>query len=131
MAKLGFEEGELAPRLDREHWPRTCERFAERFREKTRDEWCAIFEGSDACFAPVLSFREAPDHPHARARGSFVEVDGIRQPAPAPRFSRTPGSVKGGPPAFGAQTEAVLARWGFEPGEIEALKASGAIGRRS
>ena len=86
-------------------------------------------EGTDICFAPVLSFSEAPHHPHNKARGSFVEVDGIMQPGPAPRFSRTPGSVKFGPPKFGAQTEEVLSAWGFSDQDISDLKAADAIGR--
>ncbi|MEM7750277.1 MAG: CoA transferase, partial [Pseudomonadota bacterium] len=101
-----------------------------RFKEKTRDEWCEIMEGTDICFAPVLSFSEAPNHPHNRARGSFVDVDGIVQPGPAPRFSRTPGSIKFGPPDFGAQTEEILTRWGFSDDEIYALTKEKAIGRQ-
>ena len=106
------------------------ERFAAQFKQKTRDEWCAIMEGTDICFAPVLSFREAAEHPHNKARNSFVEVDGIVQPGPAPRFSRTPSSIKGGPPEFGAQTEQALGAWGFSADEIAALQAQNAIGRR-
>ena len=87
-------------------------------------------EGSDICFAPVLSFSEAPNHPHNQARGSFVDVDGIVQPGPAPRFSRTPGSVKFGPPEFGAQTEETLARWGLSEIEIDELAREKAIGRQ-
>jgi alpha-methylacyl-CoA racemase len=79
----------------------------------------------------VLSFREAAQHPHNRARGSFVEVDGMTQPGPAPRFSRTPSSVKSGPPAFGAQTEQALAAWEFEADEIAALRAAKAVGRQA
>lgn len=106
------------------------DRFATLFKQKTRDEWCAIMEGTDICFAPVLSFSEAADHPHNKARGSFVTIDGIVQPGPAPRFSRTPSSVKGGPPAFGAHTETTLRAWGFNSAELEALAAENAIGRR-
>ena len=87
-------------------------------------------EGTDICFAPVLSFGEAPNHPHNKARGSFVEVEGIVQPGPAPRFSRTPGSVKFGPPEFGAQTEETLAEWGFTESEVQQLARKKAIGRR-
>ncbi len=105
------------------------ERFADLFKQKTRDEWCALMEGTDICFAPVLSFREAHAHPHNQARGSFVEVDGIIQPGPAPRFSRTPGSVKHGPPVPGAQTEEALAAWGIPAEDIARLKAGKAIGR--
>jgi alpha-methylacyl-CoA racemase len=130
LDKLGLNAARLPDQLDRDGWPAMIELFARKFRERTRDEWCAIMEGTDICFAPVLSFSEAPSHPHNAARGSFVEVDGIVQPAPAPRFSRTPSSVKGGPPAFGAQTETALAAWGFSAREIDALKVAKAIGRQ-
>ena len=130
LDKLGLDAAALPDQLDRDGWPRLIALFEEKFRQKTRDEWCAIMEGTDICFAPVLSFSEAPAHPHNKARGSFVEVDGIVQPGPAPRFSRTPSSVKGGPPAFGAQTETALAAWGFSASEIAALKAAKAIGRQ-
>lgn len=131
LDKLGLDPTSLPGQMDKAHWPAMRERFAALFRQKTRDEWCAIMEGTDICFAPVLSIREAADHAHNKARGSFVEVDGIVQPGPAPRFSRTPSSVKYGPPAFGAQTEEALGKWGFSAGEIEALKNDKAIGRHS
>ncbi len=130
LDKLGLDPATLPDQLDRERWPEMRALFAQKFREKTRDAWCAIMEGTDICFAPVLSFREAPHHPHNRARGSFVEIDGIVQPGPAPRFSRTPSSVKGGPPAFGAQTDEALAAWGFAAHEIADLKAAKAVGRQ-
>lgn len=130
LEKLGLDSTELPDQMDRAQWPAVRALFAERFRQKTRDQWCEIMEGSDVCFAPVLSFREAPDHPHNKARNSFVEVDGILQPGPAPRFSRTPSRVKGGPPEFGAQTEEAMAAWGFSADEIAALQAEKAIGRR-
>ena len=88
-------------------------------------------EGTDICFAPVLSFSEAAEHPHNKARGSFVTVDGIVQPGPAPRFSRTPSSVKGGPPTFGAHTETTLKAWGFSSEELAALSLEKAIGRQA
>ncbi len=128
LDKLGLDAATLPEQYDRPQWPAMRERFASRFAQKTRDEWCAIMEGTDICFAPVLNFREAADHPHSKARNSFVTVDGIVQPAPAPRFSRTPSSVKGGPPEFGAQTEQALGAWGFSTEEIASLKADKAIG---
>lgn len=130
LKTLEIDPAGLPDQLDPAGWPEIIAILDAKFREKTRDEWCEIMEGTDICFAPVLSFGEAPDHPHNRARGSFVEVDGIVQPGPAPRFSRTPSSVKGGPPAFGAQTEQALAAWGFPEKEIDALRAEKAIGRR-
>jgi len=131
LEKLGLDAATLPDQMDRAQWPAVRVLFAERFRRKTRDEWCEIMEGTDVCFAPVLSFREAADHPHNRARNSFVEVDGVVQPGPAPRFSRTPSSVKGGPPDFGAQTRDALAAWGFAQDEIAALEKEKAIGRQA
>ncbi len=131
LEKLGLDPAALPEQYAREHWPAMRERFAALFRQKSRDAWCAIMEGTDICFAPVLSFREAAEHPHNKARNSFVTVDGIVQPGPAPRFSRTPSSVKGGPPDFGAQTEQALGAWGFSADEIAALKAEKAIGRQA
>lgn len=131
LDKLGLDPATLPDQFDRAQWSAVRERLAALFKQRTRDEWCSIMEGTDICFAPVLSFREASSHPHNKARGSFVEVDGIVQPGPAPRFSRTPSSVKGGPPEFGAQTDAALGAWGFSTDEIAALKAERAIGRQT
>ncbi|WP_409180770.1 CaiB/BaiF CoA transferase family protein [Amycolatopsis sp. VS8301801F10] len=121
LRMLGFTEDELPGQHDREHWPEMKKRFAEVFRTKTRDEWCALAEGQDVCLAPVLSMAEAPQHPHLRARGTFVEVDGVVQPAPAPRFSRTPGAIQRPPAAPGEHADEVLADWGFSAAEAAAL----------
>ena len=102
--------------------------LAARFKRKTRDEWCRVLEGSDACFAPVLSMTEAPSHPHNRARHNFIEIDGIVQPAPAPRFSRTPAARPTPPETPGERGIASLAQWGLPPTEIAALKRCGALG---
>jgi alpha-methylacyl-CoA racemase len=128
---LGIDPALLPDQFDKAQWPALCDRFAAHFKLKTRDEWCAIMEGTDICFAPVLSFGEAAGHFHNKARGSFVEVDGIVQPGPAPRFSRTPSSVKFGPPAFGAHTKETLKAWGFSQAEVETLAADKAIGRQA
>ncbi len=112
---------------DRASWPAMKARVAALMRTKTRVEWCALLEGTDACFAPVLDPGEAPEHPHLRERGTFTEVGGVVQPAPAPRFSRTPGAVTAPPPAPGEHTDAALADWGFAPDEIAALRDGGAI----
>jgi alpha-methylacyl-CoA racemase len=112
---------------DRSAWPGMRDRLAARVRERTRDEWCAVFEGTDVCFAPVLGPDEAPDHPHVRARGTFTEVDGVVQPAPAPRFSRTPPAVAGPPPAPGEHTDAALSDWGFTAEEVQVLRHDGAV----
>ena len=124
---LELDPAELPDQYDRPRWPEARQRLAEVFATRTRDEWCAVFDGSDACVAPVLDFDEAPRHPHNEARQSFVDVGGVTQPAPAPRFSRTPSAVRRPPVPAGADTDDVLGERGFEPGEIAALRASGAV----
>jgi alpha-methylacyl-CoA racemase len=125
LERLGLANERLPAQYDRAGWPALRSRFAEVFATRTRDEWCAVFDGADACFAPVLSLGEAPEHPHARARGGYVEVAGLTQPGPAPRFSRTPGAVRGAPPERGAGGRDALADWGFAEDEIAALAALG------
>jgi alpha-methylacyl-CoA racemase len=125
--RLGIDPAEL-PQDDRASWPAQKARLAEVFAGRTRDEWAEVFAGSDACVAPVLSLLEAPEHPHHVARGTFVEVDGHPQPAPAPRFSRTPGQVQGAAPTHGAHTDEVLTELGFAADARAALRAGGAIG---
>ncbi len=98
-------------RKDLARWGELRGAVAARFKTRTREEWTAVFDGSDACVAPVLSLREAPDHPHLAARGTFTDVGGIVQPAPAPRFSATPVAVTGGPAQPGAHTGSVAADW--------------------
>ena len=127
VKRLGIQAGELANQMDRSRWPEMKERVAKLFKTRTRDEWCEIMEGSDICFAPVLSMAEAPEHPHNRARGTFVRVGDIVQPAPAPRFDRTPPEIQGPPPWAGQHTEQALADWGLDPGEIAELKEAKAI----
>lgn len=127
LERSGIDPAALPGQFDRDGWPDARERFAAVFRSKTRDEWCALMEGSDVCFAPVLSLAEAPEHPHNRARATFVEVDGVVQPAPAPRFSRTAPAIRRGPARRGEHTDEALADWGFSAGEIAALRAQGAI----
>jgi alpha-methylacyl-CoA racemase len=131
LLRLTGLAGEALPaQHDRAGWAELRRRLAEVFRSRTRDEWSAIMEGSDVCFAPVLSMAEAPAHPHNRARGTFVEVDGVVQPAPAPRFSRSKPAIQGPPARRGEHTEAALGDWGFSTEEIAALRARGAIGRQ-
>ncbi len=89
LQKLELDPAQLGEQNDRASWPRAKVQIAQRFRTRSRDQWCALLEGTDVCFAPVLSFAEAPEHVHLKARGTFVEVDGVVQPAPAPRFGRT------------------------------------------
>ena len=124
---LGLDTADLPDQMDREAWPQMKERFAALFAAKTRKEWEVIFEGSDACGAPVLSPVEAPDHPHMRARGTFTEVAGVVQPAPSPRFSGTPGAIRRPPPNPGQHTDEALGAWGLDPSEVAGLRASGAV----
>jgi alpha-methylacyl-CoA racemase len=121
------ERDDLGDRQDRSGWDAYKARLAAIFRTRTRDEWCKAMEGTDVCFAPVLDFDEAPRHPHNVARGTFVDYDGVAQPAPAPRFSRTPGGIQRPPATRGEHTEEVLTDWGFVPGELDALRVAGAI----
>lgn len=113
--------------MDHAHWPELKEALADVFRRKTRDEWCELLEGSDVCFAPVLSLKEAPEHPHNAARETYVTVDGMVQPAPAPRFDRTPSAVRHGNHALGSDTEEVLLEAGFAGTEIAALRDAGCL----
>ncbi len=128
VEKLGLTDADLPGRMDGANWPAHKERLAAIFRTRTRDEWCSIMEGTDICFAPVLTLDEAPQHPHNVARGTFVEVDGVVQPGPAPRFSRTPGQVQRPPAARGEHTQEALADWGFSDEELAKLAATGVIG---
>src|SRR5215208_1136117 len=123
----GLAAEHLPPQRDQSQWPALKERVAAIFRTKTRDEWCAIMEGTDVCFAPVLTMSEAYAHPHNVARGTFVEVAGIPQPGPAPRFSRTPGAVARPPSRPGQHSDEALADWGFAADEVAALRQAGAV----
>jgi alpha-methylacyl-CoA racemase len=125
LARLGLDAAELPAQHDRTGWPLLRRRFAERFAARTRDEWCAAFEGSDACFAPVLSFSESRRDAHRLARKGTIELGGIAQPAPAPRFGRTPGAALRPPPERGAGGRSALQDWGFSPAAIDALLGLG------
>ncbi|MBB3169459.1 CaiB/BaiF CoA transferase family protein [Simiduia aestuariiviva] len=127
LTLLGLASAELPPQNDPAHWPVLKQKFASIFKTKTRDEWCAILEGTDACFAPVLDYTEAPKHPHNIARETFIEINGKIQPAPAPKFSRSRCKKPAAPRAEGADTATVLSGWGFSDEEIAVLtSASGA-----
>ncbi len=125
MERTGITDPAFAAQMDRAQWPALKEKLAAVLRTKTRDEWDAIMQGSDVCYAPVLSIVEAPLHPHNAARGTFLEIDGVVQPAPAPRFSRTVAEAQS--PPLPVDSAAALAAWGFAPGEVDALAAAGAI----
>ncbi|MDE3205162.1 MAG: CoA transferase [Acidobacteriota bacterium] len=127
MVRLTGLPGELPSQHDRSTWPEMKERLAEVVKTRTRDEWSRIMEGSDACFAPVLSPEEAAAHPHNVARGTFTTVEGMLQPAPAPRFSRTPPAQPGPPARPGEHTDQTLLDWGFDDDELARLRQSGAV----
>jgi alpha-methylacyl-CoA racemase len=127
LAGLGLDMEHVGAQNDREVWPAMRALFSQRFRTRTRDEWAEHFAGTDACVAPVLSMAEAPHHPHNRSRETFVDVDGVTQPAPAPRFSETPARISHGPVAPGVDTDTVLAGLGYNEAEIGKLHHSGAV----
>jgi alpha-methylacyl-CoA racemase len=128
IERLGLQMSDLPKQHDRQGWPDLRRCFTDIIKSKTRAEWERIFEGSDACVAPILSLAEVADHPHNAARGTFAKRDGVLQPAPAPRFSRTMPEMGVPPRPLGADTDAVLRDYGFNAAEIDALKASGTAG---
>ena len=128
LEKLGLEgDPEFAQQYKKDRWPELKARFVDIFKTKTRDEWCALMEGSDVCFAPVLDFAEAPLHPHNLARGVFTKVDGVTQPAPAPRFSETPSEIGSAPPESGQHTAEILAAMGYSEEELGRLRTMSII----
>jgi alpha-methylacyl-CoA racemase len=128
LERVGLEKDpRFIAQMDRSKWPDMKLAFEALFKTRTRAEWCELLEGSDACFAPVLSPLEAPEHPHNRERETFVTVAGALQPAPAPRFSRTPGAIQRPPPVPGAHTDEALTAWGFSESELRALRDERAI----
>jgi alpha-methylacyl-CoA racemase len=124
---LALDDLDPAQQMDREQWPALRERFATIFAAKSRNEWVEFFAGTEVCFAPVLPMSEARAHPHNIARGTFIEVDGAPQPAPAPRFERTPSEVRRAPVAAGADTDTVLLDWGIDRASVARWKDSGAL----
>lgn len=128
LEKLGLDPATLPAQYDESRWPELHDAMAAAFRTRTRDDWVELLEGTDACFAPVLTFAEAAEHPHNLARGTFIEQpDGPPQLAPVPRLSRTPGVIGTTYAHPGVDTEAVLAEFGFDTGEIDRLHADGVI----
>ncbi|MEP5762965.1 MAG: CaiB/BaiF CoA-transferase family protein [Halieaceae bacterium] len=128
VEKAGLNPDEFADQHNQALWPELTEKLSVVFKSKTQAQWCELMEGTDVCFAPVLNFMDAPKHPANVARQAYLEVDGITQPAPAPRFSRTPGEVRHGAHELGADTDATLGAMGFEAQEIATLREAGSIG---
>jgi alpha-methylacyl-CoA racemase len=127
LKHTGLDGEELPHQMDQSQWPTMKERLSGLFKTKTRDEWAAIMEGTDICFAPVLAMTEAYQHPHNQARETFIEVEGVVQPAPGPRLSRTPGSIQRPPPQPGQHTQEALTAWGFSDADVVKLREAGAI----
>lgn len=125
--ELDLGEGGYTHLFEKDKWPLYKKAISDRIRTKTRDEWCGIMEGTDVCFAPVLNMNEATDYAHNTARKNYVEVDGVQQSAPAPRFSRTPSTIQSGPCAAGAQTSSILSDAGYSQQDIQALETAGVI----
>ncbi len=123
----GLESEKLPDQMNRAAWPAIKDRFVKIFKSKTREEWCEVMEGTDVCFAPVLSMVEAPEHPHLKHRGTFIKVAGITQPAPAPRFSRSAPQVPHPPPQPGQHTDEALGEWGFTKEELAELREYKAV----
>ena len=127
LERMGINDIDPAGQNDPRQWPAMQRRFEAAFRTRSRQEWCELLQDTDACFTPVLSLTEAARHPHALARGTYVEVDGVTQPAPAPRFSRTPSAISQPPRPAGVGARAALGAWGMTSARIEALARAGVI----
>ncbi len=128
LEKMGLtDDPDFKKQMDRAKWGVMKQKLIAQFKTKTRDQWNAIMENTDICYGPVLGLKEALKHPHNVARATFVEVDGVPQPAPAPRFSRTESKIQGPPPVTGQHTESALKDWGFSVVEIEGLRKAEAI----
>ena len=127
LEKTGINDPEFQSQMDRSKWPSLRAKLATVIASKTQAEWCELMDATDVCFAPILDLDDAPRHPHNVARQTFVEVAGVMQPAPAPRFSGTPGAIAGPPPKVGADNETALGDWGFTAAEIAGLQAVGAL----
>ncbi|GGE81269.1 alpha-methylacyl-CoA racemase [Streptosporangium jomthongense] len=128
MDVAGLSRDEFGDQLDKSRWPELKKSMEQVFRQKTRDQWCELMEGTDICFAPVLDIKEAQSHPHNQARQTYVDVDGVQQPAPAPRFSRTAPGIRFAARQYGADTAEVLGELGFQPDQLEAMRSAKVCG---
>ena len=127
LEKTGINDPDFSAQMDRGRWDSLRQKLGHVIAQKSQAEWCEIMDATDVCFAPVLDLEEAPKHPHNVARQTFVELGGVVQPAPAPRFSATPGAIQGPPPAVGAHDEEALSDWGFSSEQIANLRTAGAL----
>jgi alpha-methylacyl-CoA racemase len=127
LRNLGLDGPDFHPQRDRSKWPELKTRFAAAFRTKTRAQWLEIMDGTDSCVTPVLSLTEAPGHPHNAERSTFVQLDGVVQPAPMPRFSETPGAIQNAPVAIGSDNVSGLVEWGFDPAEVDGFARDGVL----
>ena len=127
LEKCEITDPSFNEQLDQKSWPEKREKMEAVFKTKTRDEWSEIMEGTDVCFAPILNLEEAPDHPHNKSRKTYVDFEGVTQPAPAPRFSRTQGSIQSSAALIGANTNEILNSWGFSDDKVDNLKKEGVI----
>ena len=122
-----IEDEQFQAQQDQTAWPELRDKLGKLFVTRTRDEWCELLEGTDVCFAPVLNLKEAPQHPHNQARQTFIDFEGVTQPAPAPRFSRTPGGIQSSAALAGEHSDAILQDWGFSTEAVQNLKDNGAL----
>ena len=128
MKVAGLPQEKFGEQLDKSQWPELKQYLEQVFRQKTRAQWCELMEGTDICFAPVLDIKEAPSHPHNQARKTYVDVDGMQQPAPAPRFSRTKPGILFAARQYGADTAEVLGELGFNPEQLETMRSDKVCG---
>ena len=127
LEKCEITDPSFDEQLDQKSWPEKREKMEAVFKTKTRDEWSEIMEGTDVCFAPILNLEEAPDHPHNKTRKTYVDFEGVTQPAPAPRFSRTQGTIQSSAALIGENTNEILNSWGFSDDKVDNLKKEGVI----
>ena len=127
LEKCEITDESFKEQLDQEAWPLKRQKMETLFKTKTRDQWCELLEGTDVCFSPVLDLEEAPNHPHNQDRDTFVDFEGVTQPAPAPRFSRTQGKIQSSASLIGENSEEILEKWGFTNDQINNMRDNNTI----